>query len=244
MSAPRRSSSLDLRTELLNRYERGCKLSGVVYVHRISDKRFTGMAGRNFRMFRELCGDSTLKNVVLVTNMWGEVSEKDGQDRENKLTSKFFKPVLDKGAQMIRHHNTVESAHNVIRAIIRNHPIVLQIQREVVDEGKSIVNTAAGDVVNKEINDLIRRHQAEMEKVREEMLQAMKEKDDVTKRELEDERRRMQEQVERMKKDSAEMASRFTAERERTENKMTQMMRDMEALQDLAGAVASIPICW
>ena len=198
MSAHWRLSCLGLRTELLNRYERGCRLSGVIYVHRISDKRFTEMAGRNFRMLRELCGDSTLRNVVLMTNMWGEVSAKDGQDRENKLTSKFFKPVLDKGAQMIRHYNTTESAHNIIRAIIRNHPMVLQIQREMVDEGKAIVDTAAGDVVNREINALIRKHQDEMKKLRDEMLQAMKDKDDVTRRELEDERQRMVEERRRL----------------------------------------------
>ena len=133
-----------------------------------------------------------------MTNMWGEVSAKDGQDRENKLTSKFFKPVLDKGAQMIRHYNTTESAHNIIRAIIRNHPMVLQIQREMVDEGKAIVDTAAGDVVNREINALIRKHQDEMKKLRDEMLQAMKDKDDVTRRELEDERQRMVEERRRL----------------------------------------------
>ena len=149
-------------------------------------------------MFRELCGDSTLKNIVLVTNMWGQVSPEEGQDRENQLTSKFFKPVLDKGAQMIRHHNTVESAHNVIRAIIRNHPIVLQIQREIVDEGKAIVDTAAGEVVNKETKELIRRHQAEMEKVRQEMLQAMRDRDEVVRRELEDQRRIMIEERRRL----------------------------------------------
>ena len=162
------------------------------------------MAGRNFRMFRELCGDSTLKNVVLITNKWGEVSSEDGQDRENKLSSKFFKPVLDKGAQMVRHHNTVESAHDIIRMIIKNHPGVLQIQREPVDEQMAIADTAAGDVVSKEINALVRKHQMEMEKVREDMLQAMKEKDEVTRRELEEEREKMQEMMKEFKKEEAE----------------------------------------
>ena len=73
------------------RYENGSKLAGVIYIHRISDKRFTGMAGRNFKMFRELCGDSSLKNVILVTNMWGEVSEAVGETREQELTTNFFK---------------------------------------------------------------------------------------------------------------------------------------------------------
>jgi len=90
------------------------KLSGLIYVHRISDVRMGGISGRNFRMFRKLCGDDTLKNIVIVTNMWGEVGQAKGQMREAELKNKFFKPTLDKGAQMLRHDNTVESAHNIL----------------------------------------------------------------------------------------------------------------------------------
>ncbi|OCH83803.1 hypothetical protein OBBRIDRAFT_742684, partial [Obba rivulosa] len=37
-------------------YENGYKLSGVIYIHRISDFRMTGVSRRNFTMFRKLCG--------------------------------------------------------------------------------------------------------------------------------------------------------------------------------------------
>ena len=193
-------------------------------------------------MFRELCGDKTLKNVVLVTNMWGEVSPEDGQDREDQLSGDFFKSVLDKGAQMVRHHNTAESAHDIIRRIIDNHPAVLQIQHELVDEQKDIVDTAAGEIINKELNELMRRHQVELKKVQEEMMQAMKEKDDETRQELEDERKKMQERMDKMKKDSDEMASKYAEEKERMEDKMKQMMGEMQELQDLAGTPVTVPI--
>ena len=193
-------------------------------------------------MFRELCGDKTLKNVVLVTNMWGEVSPEDGQDREDQLSGDFFKSVLDKGAQMVRHHNTAESTHDIIRRIINNHPAVLQIQHELVDEQKDIVDTAAGEIINKELNELMRRHQVELKKVQEEMMQAMKEKDDETRQELEDERKKMQERMDKMKKDSDEMASKYAEEKERMEDKMKQMMGEMQELQDLAGTPVTVPI--
>ena len=193
-------------------------------------------------MFRELCGDKTLKNVVLVTNMWGEVSPEDGQDREDQLSGDFFKSVLDKGAQMVRHHNTAESAHDIIRRIIDNHPAVLQIQHELVDEQKDIVDTAAGEIINKELNELMRRHQVELKKVQEEMMQAMKEKDEETRQELEDERKKMQERMDKMKKDSDEMASKYAEEKERMEDKMKQMMGEMQELQDLAGTPVTVPI--
>ena len=107
-----------LRTELLNRYEDGSKLAGVIYIYRISGVQFSGISARNFALFRKLCDESTLKNVVLVTNMWGVGSEATNEAREKELSGTFFKPALDRGAQMGRHHNTTESAHAILRKII------------------------------------------------------------------------------------------------------------------------------
>ena len=103
-------------------------------------------------MFRELCGDPTLKNVVIVTDMWGEVSPEDGQGREDQLSSNSVKSVPDKGARIALHHNTARFAHNIIRKIVENHP--------VVDEQEDIVDTSTREVVNRELNELIRKHQA------------------------------------------------------------------------------------
>ena len=57
-------------------------------------------------MFREPCGETSLKNVVLVTNMWGDVSHDIGEAHEGELASNFLEPALDRGAQLVRHHNT------------------------------------------------------------------------------------------------------------------------------------------
>lgn len=208
---------------LATTYEKGAKLAGVIYIHRISDIRFTGIAGRNFKMFRELCGDKTLKNVVLVTNMWGEVSLEVGESREDELSSNFFKPVIEKDAQMARHHNTAESAHDIIRMIMKNRPVVLQIQRELVDEHKDIIDTAAGEAINKELNEQIRKHKVELKEIQEEMKQALEEKDEETRQELEAETKKLQEQMDKIKQDSAGMASKYAGEKARMEAKMREM---------------------
>ena len=184
-------------------------------------------------MFRELCGDSTLKNVILVTNMWGEVSSKVGEDRENQLSGRFFKPVLDKGAQMVRHHDTAQSAHDIIRRVMGNHPVVLQIQRELVDEQKGIVDTSAGEVVNQELNDQIKRYEAELKKVQEEVVRALKRKDEEARQELEEDKRKMQEEMDNIRKSSEEMASRYAAAKERMEVKVKEMERQMEVLRGI-----------
>ena len=177
-------------------------------------------------MFRELCGETTLKNVVIVTNMWGEVPPHAGEARESELSSNFFKPALDKGAQMVRHQNTAQSAHDIIRMIGRNRPVALQIQRELVDERKNIVDTAAGEAVNEELNRQIRRHQDELKMVREEMMRALKDKDEETRQELEEETKKLQEQMEKIKRDSEGMAANYGTEKERMEAKMRRMEQD------------------
>lgn len=159
--------------------------------------------------------------------MWGEVSHDVGESRESELSSNVFKPVLDKGARIARHYDTAQSAHDVIRMIMGNHPLVLQIQRELIDEHKDIVNTAAGEAINRELDEQIRRHQVELNAIQEEMMQASKEKDEETRQELEEEARKLQEQMEKIKKDSEEMASNYIKEKERTEAKIREMQQEM-----------------
>jgi hypothetical protein len=227
---------MDFAIEYVVRYEHGYKLTGVIYIHRISDIRFTGIAGRNFKMFRELCGDSTLKNVILVTNMWGDVPQDVGEAREEELTTNFFKSALDKGAQLARNHNTIQSVHDIIRRIIKNRPAVLQIQRELVDEGKNITDTAAGEAINKELSEYIRRHRAEMKALQEEMAQALKDKDEETRQELEEETRKLQAQIDRAKTDSASMASRYEEEKRRMEETIRQVQEQAREEMERAEA--------
>lgn len=120
----------------LARFGAGSKLAGIIYMQRISDERAYGISVRNFKMFRKLCGDSTLRNVMIVSNMWEKVPKDVGEARERELATNFLGPVLNKDARLMRHHNTVESAHNIIRAIGGNTPIPLKIQPEVFDEAQ------------------------------------------------------------------------------------------------------------
>ena len=177
-------------------------------------------------MFRQLCGDTSLKNVVFVTNMWGTVPLDVGEAREMELIHRFFKPALDKGAQMTRHQGTEQSAHDIVRMIMKNRPVVLQIQRELVDERKDIINTAAGEAVNEELNRQSRRHEDELKAAKDQMMQALKEKDEQVRQEMEEETRRLQEQIEKIKRESEGMASSYSEEKERMKGKLKEMQQE------------------
>ena len=160
-------------------------------------------------MFRKLCGDNVLKNVVIVTNMWEEVDPDVGNKREAELKTEddFFKPVLDKRARMARHDNTVSSAETIIRLILGNHPLPLRIQEELVKEHKIISETSAGEELNQLLNAQIKKHEEGMRKLKEEMEQAMRDKDEEVRRELEEEMKGLVGKVEKLRNDREKLVS-------------------------------------
>ena len=203
----------------------GEKLAGVLYFHRISDVRMSGTPRRNFKMFQELCGENALKNVVVVTNMWGGVDPELGAEREVELMTKgiFFKSVLDRGGQMARHDNTASSARDILRRIVRNRPLPLHIQKELVVEGKGLHETNAGKELDRELNEQIGKYEEEMRRLEEEMRQAIEDKDEEMKQELQAEAKRRQEQTERLENDVRRMTSDFKNQKDALEARLLEV---------------------
>jgi hypothetical protein len=150
----------------------------------------TGVSKRNWVMFRKLCGEWALKNVVIVTNMWGDVDPRIGNAREAELIRDvtFFKPVFDKGARITRHDNTLHSAQEIIRLLFNNDPLPLNIQEELFND---ISETDAGKELYRELTAVIRKYELVLQEMRTGLQQAMKENDEETKMELEFETRAM-----------------------------------------------------
>jgi hypothetical protein len=45
-------------------------LSGIIYLHRITDDRMTGSMMTNLKIVKELCGEQATKNIILVSTRW------------------------------------------------------------------------------------------------------------------------------------------------------------------------------
>lgn len=105
----------------------------------------SGSRRKNLLMFRELCGTEALKNVAVVTSMWDVVDRAKGEQQERLLveTPDCFKPLVDSKACVMRHDNTHESAITIIRRLIGNDPLPLQIQQQLVEQGMQIIHTSA-----------------------------------------------------------------------------------------------------
>ena len=124
-------------------YQKDIHLSGLLFFHRISDNRMGGSPIKNLKMFQNLCGVEALNKVVLVTTMWDEVDEEEGNNRENELTTNYWKTMIDLGCRTSRFHNNAESALGIVSQFQHARCTVL-LQKELVDLHLDLAETAAG----------------------------------------------------------------------------------------------------
>ncbi|KAF2233095.1 hypothetical protein EV356DRAFT_421556, partial [Viridothelium virens] len=147
-------------------------LSGIIYLHSINEARMTGSSITNLRMFRKLCGDKNLKNVILATTKWGITPEADALRREKELDSPegFWGPYIAGGSKIRRFENTQASACALVEEIldIGRDRFVPKIQEEVI-KGKTLVETDAGAYLNQALVELNKKHAEEMAALREEI---------------------------------------------------------------------------
>jgi len=187
---------------------------------------------RNFGVFRKLCGEETLKNVVIMTNMWGNATLEVGEARERQLSALFFKPAIDKGAQFIRHANTADSAHAVIHAILDNHPLALQIQEELVDQHMEFSRTAAGEEIRRALNEHAEKLEDKIRELQSELQDAEK-RERETRQELEEDIRELRERLDSVRSESMQLETRYRGQREEMQGKTDTLMRDL--LKTLVG---------
>ncbi|KAF8891138.1 P-loop containing nucleoside triphosphate hydrolase protein, partial [Gymnopilus junonius] len=144
-------------------------LSGLLYLHRISDNRMAGTPLKNLRMFEKLCGEKMLHNVILTTTMWEEVDEKTGRIRENELKSNFWHGMIHNGSTTCRlEKQTQAAAFKVLeplldRAVERNS---LLIQDELVKMHMTLPETAAGQTLSSELKLVLKKQHDILRKIR------------------------------------------------------------------------------
>lgn len=166
-------------------YKQGFKLAGLLYLHRIIDRRMQGSALRSIHMLKALCGEGSFPNVVLVTTMWNVleqsgVASNSGVQRENELrgNDNFWGRMEKGGSRIVRHSGDLQSARDIVSLLVdKKSTVVLDIQRQMVDEEKSLDETTAGNYVQKELLDARKRHERDIADYQQTMDDALREKD-------------------------------------------------------------------
>lgn len=91
-------------------------LTGIIYLHRITDVRIGGSGMKNLRMFRKLCGERGLGSVVLATTMWSLCPAADALSREDQLVRQndLWKHLVGHGACVFRQDDGAVSGQRII----------------------------------------------------------------------------------------------------------------------------------
>ncbi|KAN0115440.1 P-loop containing nucleoside triphosphate hydrolase protein [Hyaloscypha variabilis] len=167
-------------------YRSGQKLSGILYLHRITDTRMRGSSLRNLKMFKELIGDEFHKNLTLGTTCWSLVSFNIALDRENELKtdSKFWKIMISKGARLVRILEDRPEARDLVYEIASHDAIPLQAQRDVVDRGISFGNLSVTRMVNYELEQIRQQQKAAIERFKEARQRRLDQEEEEMEREL------------------------------------------------------------
>jgi hypothetical protein len=124
-------------------YRKGEKLTGIIFLHDITQKRIAP-SNRSLSMMHDLCGNDALNNVTLVTSMWESANRQQNINRETSLKSLWRERMSGREPKTSRFDNTLASAWCIIDAIEQNRPVITQLQRETVDSGNHISDTKAG----------------------------------------------------------------------------------------------------
>ena len=171
--------------DVLNRlYTQKIRLTGLIYLHRITDVRMQGSAVRNLDMLRSLCGEDAFPNIALVSTMWQTLDdERIGVEREAMLKSneRFWGAIIRGADQVKRHSGDRESAREIVLSLIdRESKIILDVQRQMIDEGRMLDETTAGKYLRKDLNKLRDKYEKEMEELKQSLKEARQDKDTVT----------------------------------------------------------------
>lgn len=160
-------------------YAQNVFIHGIVYLHNIAINRMGGSSTRNIDMFKALCGYSTYSNVAIATTFWNWQDRLTFLQREAELQndSVFFGGIVAEGARLFRHgefsqdvRELQQSARLIVRHVVaqsRLAPVVLLIQHELVDEHKTLDQTAAGIVVVGELHKVTQEYKRQLDELQE-----------------------------------------------------------------------------
>ncbi|KAK5219995.1 hypothetical protein LTR72_007526 [Exophiala xenobiotica] len=109
--------------EVVVLYESQITINGILWLHPISHARMTGSAMRNLRLLQDL------------------------RLQELQHDDMFWKPMIEHGSKVHMYANNKDSAYAIVKTVLNNQRSILEIQKELVDQHRTLWQTAAGMTV-------------------------------------------------------------------------------------------------
>ncbi|KAH0559030.1 hypothetical protein GP486_004368 [Trichoglossum hirsutum] len=184
------------------------RIVGVIYFHRITDKRLTGMSRMNLQISRAICGEQFYPHIILVTTMWNTIPNEtvtnEAVEREKQLLQlpAFWGDMIAQRCKYDRFLGTPESGIHILTLFqsLDKAPL-LHIEVELRVKGFKDTNAAA--VI---LEERRRRERARLE----EMEELRKEEEEKLREEMA-ERARLRERKELMQKEGERWEQQYQA---------------------------------
>ncbi len=139
-------------------------LDGLILLHPIyvTHEFDSSMERKRIRLLESILGKDAYKRVVIATTMWGTLTCEDDVKRD--IDARWHKGVWDSfrkgGATITEHDNTSESAHRIIRSIIKrsdeSERVEILLQKEMAKKSARFIETSAGKEVKGNLENEIR----------------------------------------------------------------------------------------
>lgn len=183
-------------------FHKDAKITGVLYVHAITEPRMRGSAMKNLRMFREVVGPENMRHCHLVTTKWSKQPSSVSEDRETELLTKkeFWKPLINRGARVVRFHDSVQSAHDIIGPLTQCPQFLFKLTVEYNLERKKLTDTTSGRMANEELEKAKAAFKKELDDLREDQRIALESKDKEMVDMIEAEKSKLQAEIENMRR--------------------------------------------
>jgi len=143
---------------LLKSYTHDIRLSGVVYLHSISDNRIQGSALRALNIFKNLVGKENYHGVILATTMWDKLDDDDydsarARQKELMTNLNFWGDMKQGRSQVMALRAGRTSVEEIVNHIAtEDKRLSLRIQCQMSEpENYHIHETDAGKVLYKEL---------------------------------------------------------------------------------------------
>ena len=145
-----------------HRYNGKKLLSGVLYLHPITNDSVAGTPQINLRNFRKVCGKDAMHRLYLTTTMWDKVDPHVGEKRMGDLRAGYWKSLIKQGAQVAQCRCDDGSMKQPVRQILVRETLTretprkaLLIQDEMGEQKMELKQTAAGQQLYSQLEALV-----------------------------------------------------------------------------------------
>ena len=154
------------------------QIMGALYIHPITETKMKRSGLTNLLMFRKIVGKDNMHNIRLVTTKWTHEPRDRHESNEHQLATseEYWKPLLDAGAEMVRFEDSWASAMEILRPLVQGEDFTPRLLEEV-DQGLSVPDTGAGQVISDKVDEALRARSKEIAEFLAAQQQAEREKD-------------------------------------------------------------------